>query len=299
MMKIHMTRLLALTMALMLLLTSSSMALTLRYPQRGSDVTTLQTALRSLGYYTSTIDGIYGKGTRDAVKVFQADNGLSADGVAGPKTLSKLEALTGIQIGGSVPDEDTPTTTAGLFGGVYTTLSFGMKGTRVRTLQHALNELGYDVALDNEFGSATYMAVRAFQKATGLTVDGKAGKKTLQMIETYVDANGALINGPLVTPPETVEPEYAVPTRTLRYGMYGEDVRYTKDRLYALGYFLGERDGRFGSDTNDAVRAFQRMNGLTVDGVVGANTCRVLFSSNAIPADGKEPTPTPDRKSVV
>ena len=117
-MKQHIMRVLALTMALMLLLTGSSMALTLRYPQRGSDVTTLQTALRTLGYYASNIDGIYGKGTRTAVKEFQAANGLSADGVAGPKTLSKIEELTGIQIGGSVPEEDTPTTAAGLFGGV-------------------------------------------------------------------------------------------------------------------------------------------------------------------------------------
>ena len=283
MMKIHMTRLLALTMALMLLLTSSSMALTLRYPQRGSDVTTLQTALRSLGYYTSTIDGIYGKGTRDAVKVFQADNGLSADGVAGPKPLSKLEELTGIQIGGSVPEVDTPVTGSGLFGGVYTTLTFGGKGERVRTLQTALSKLGYDVTVDGDFGSGTYMAVRAFQKASGLTVDGKAGKMTLQKIEARFDADGNLIGGPVVTDPPA-ENGYGVPTRTLRYGMSGEDVRYTQARLAELGYFTENQDGKFGTSMTTAVKIFQMVNDLSADGVIGAQTRQVLFSALAIPA---------------
>ena len=63
---------------------------TMKKGSRGSDVKTLQTALKDKGFYNGKIDGIYGKKTVSAVKAFQRKNGLKADGVAGPKTLGKL-----------------------------------------------------------------------------------------------------------------------------------------------------------------------------------------------------------------
>ena len=301
-MKKYTLRTLALVLMLTLLMSTAGSALTLRYPQRSSHVTTLQTALSLLGYYNSTVDGVYGKGTREAVRSFQKAYGLSADGVAGPATLGKIEDLTGIQVGGSTsttPDAELPSG-AGLFGGVYTTLQFGAKGDRVRILQRALTALGFTITVDGDFGSATYLAVKDFQKATGLSVDGKAGKNTLKKLETYFDKNGNCISGPLVTQPpadDAEDPDYDVPTRTLRYGMSGADVKYTQQRLYTLGYYTGERDGQFGSGMLSAVKAFQRKNNLTADGVIGANTRKVLFSTGAIAADGAgsdaTPTPTP------
>ena len=65
---------------------------TLKKGSRGAAVKTLQTALKDLGFYNGKIDGIFGKGTRNAVKAYQRKNGLKADGVAGPKTLGKLYA---------------------------------------------------------------------------------------------------------------------------------------------------------------------------------------------------------------
>jgi hypothetical protein len=62
----------------------------------GSEVKTLQNALKSLGYDPGTIDGNYGPSTEAAVKQFQTANGLTADGVVGPATLAKLQqALSG------------------------------------------------------------------------------------------------------------------------------------------------------------------------------------------------------------
>lgn len=299
-------RVLALAMTAMLLLTSTGSALTLRYPQRGDHVTALQTALASLGYYDSTIDGVYGKGTREAVRSFQAAYGLSVDGVAGSRTLAKIEDLTGVQIGGTGASGGTGDSTggdstvqgAGLFGGVYTTLQMGSSGSRVRTLQQALKALGFDVGtVDGDFGSATYTAVKAFQKHHSLTVDGKAGKNTLKKLETYFDENGNCISGPIVTTPPSEEeetgPAYAVPTRTLRYGMSGADVKYTQERLTELGYYEGEQNGQFNQAVQTGVKAFQRKNGLSVDGVVGAGTRKVLFSDDAIAADGSSSAPTP------
>lgn len=64
---------------------------------RGDEVRRVQQKLKSMGYYVGNVDGIYGTQTQNAVRKFQRDNGLSVDGIAGPKTLSYL----GISSGGS------------------------------------------------------------------------------------------------------------------------------------------------------------------------------------------------------
>ena len=50
----------------------------------------IQQKLKDLGYYFGSVDGIYGNATRNAVIAFQKANGLTADGVAGPKTIAAL-----------------------------------------------------------------------------------------------------------------------------------------------------------------------------------------------------------------
>lgn len=57
----------------------------------GQEVLEIQQALKEKGYYSGELDGIYGSATEGAVKAFQNENGLSADGIAGEKTLSALE----------------------------------------------------------------------------------------------------------------------------------------------------------------------------------------------------------------
>ncbi len=56
----------------------------------GATVTQIQTRLKSWGYYSGSVDGIYGSATERAVKYFQRTNGLTADGQAGDKTLAAL-----------------------------------------------------------------------------------------------------------------------------------------------------------------------------------------------------------------
>ena len=64
---------------------------------RSDEVKEIQMALKSRGYYTGNIDGIFGTATKKAVTQFQRDNGLSVDGIAGKQTLKAL----GIKEGGS------------------------------------------------------------------------------------------------------------------------------------------------------------------------------------------------------
>lgn len=56
----------------------------------GSEVTRIQTRLKNWGYYTGSVDGIYGSKTKQAVESFQRKNGLTADGIAGPATLKAM-----------------------------------------------------------------------------------------------------------------------------------------------------------------------------------------------------------------
>ena len=61
-----------------------------RYGSRGNEVKKIQTKLKNWGYYSGSVDGIYGTKTKEAVIWFQKKNGLTADGVAGPKTLAAM-----------------------------------------------------------------------------------------------------------------------------------------------------------------------------------------------------------------
>ena len=74
-------------------------AATSYYGSRGQEVIEIQTRLSRWGYYTGSVDGIYGYKTYQAVRSFQSKNGLKVDGVAGPATLAAI----GINTGSSAP----------------------------------------------------------------------------------------------------------------------------------------------------------------------------------------------------
>ena len=71
-----------------------------------------------------------------------------------------------------------------------------------------------------------------------------------------------------------VTPDPSLPTAApvMRTGSKGQEVKDLQTRLSALGYYNGKIDGEFGPETKEAVTAFQKTNGLTVDGVAGPKT---------------------------
>ena len=136
----------------------------------------------------------------------------------------------------------------------------GCTGDAVKTLQDKLNALGYNSgSVDGIFGAKTYAAVTAFQKANSLGVDGIVGKLTW----------GKLYG---VSPAMPVETTTVVGRPMVSYGSRGDAVRKLQELLNALGYDCGSVDGIFGSKTKAAVLAFQKANGLGVDGIVGPLT---------------------------
>ena len=76
-------------------------------------------------------------------------------------------------------------------------------------------------------------------------------------------------------------PAYVPAKRTLAYGMQGNDVKALQQRLTQLTYYAGAANGQFGSDTLEAVWAFQEVQGLSTDGVVGSQTEHALVSPRA------------------
>ena len=75
---------------------------------------------------------------------------------------------------------------------------------------------------------------------------------------------------------------------TYRQGSTGEQVRIIQTKLKNWGYYDGAVDGIFGSGTAEAVRYFQRKNGLTADGIVGPATLKALGMSTGGGGSGQE-----------
>lgn len=158
-----------------------------------------------------------------------------------------------------------------------TTLRLGSRGTAVLQLQQALNALGYDTnGADGKFGKGTEQAVKDYQKANGLTVDGKAGVKTLAQLYAGSSSSGST-NGS--TSGTTSSEIYTAKNpNTLQSGDSGSKVTQLQNALKLLGFYTGGVDGKFGSGTKKAVMQFQRVNGLTVDGLAGTQTQKLLYS---------------------
>lgn len=114
---------------------------------------------------------------------------------------------------------------------------------------------------------------------------------------------GAMLAAPVLaedtawTPPTVTQEEMDavhLGERILMRGTEGDDVRLIQQRLYDLGYLADDVDGKFGLQTQKAVRAFQRAHKLEkVDGKVGKKTIAALFGDNVIALPTPTPSPTP------
>ena len=127
----------------------------LRNGSQGNFVYLLQFILNQYGYNLS-VDGIFGTRTLNAVRGFQRNNSLSVDGLVGNNTWKTLLTLP-----------------------PYPLLKQNYRGAYVTFLQQLLESNLYPVSgIDGIFGTRTLNAVRAFQQANGLTVDGIVGNNT-------------------------------------------------------------------------------------------------------------------------
>lgn len=165
-------------------------------------------------------------------------------------------------------------------------LRFGSQGSGVQQIQQELAIAGfYSGPVTGYYGNQTQAAVRRFQQAQGLAVDGVVGPNTRAALQRQ-------LSRPLATPQFTptqiyyttsypsgsrpaLTPAIAQPVRaanSLYVGDSGPAVSQLQQSLQAIGYYSGPVTGYFGPQTQAAVIEFQRQNGLLVDGVVGPRT---------------------------
>jgi peptidoglycan hydrolase-like protein with peptidoglycan-binding domain len=136
-------------------------------------------------------------------------------------------------------------------------LKLGSTDPAVKDLQEALKALGHDPGpADGVFGTKTEDAVKAFQQAREIPVDGVVGRVT------WINIDEADQSHPV-----------------LKRGSAGLPVRRLQSRMSAVGFDTGGVDGRFGAKTETAVRKLQQDFNLNVDGIVGTKTWQVVDAS--------------------
>ena len=146
----------------------------LRAGSAGSEVELLQQRLRDLGFYDDEVDGKFGSGTTEAVRAFQAQHSLDADGIAGANTLALVYDPGAATLAPTASPSPTPGT-----------LSKGLRGDSVKELQQRLKDLGfYKGDVDGDYGGNTTAAVRLFQRQHDIDPDGVAGPQTLALLNS-------------------------------------------------------------------------------------------------------------------
>lgn len=201
----------------------------------------LQERLMSLGYMDNDEPTTYyGDATAAAVMHFQRRIGVTQDGICGPETWDALFSQ-------SAP---------------YYKVSKGDSGDDVARIQQRLYELGYlaNNSGSGNFDDATEAAVKKMQQINGLTVDGEVGKESINLL--YSDE---------------------IKANVIAFGEQSDIVMKAQQRLRDLGYLRTEPNGKFDSETQNAVREFQARNDQVVDGYLGPGTRAVLESADAKP----------------
>ncbi len=262
--------------------------------EKDTKVSNLQQRLVDMGYLKH-VDGIFGVNTQSALKAFQREWGLDPTGVLDETTESAL-----------FTNMVTLETAAA---GTEQVLS-GIKGASLVSLQKQLRRLGFMTSEANgEYDEQTRAAISAFQRYCvanyGTEFDVPPRVET-QLIASLplgaTPAPTAQIDTsamPVLTPAPTVRPYYpidGVPSEDLyhylfseRFPLYretlqaedtGAEVLRVQRRLYVLGYLFDGPDGVYGELTEEAVRFFQRRNGILPSGVADERTQLRLFGES-------------------
>lgn len=242
-------------------LTSSSCPTDIKQGESDGCVTQLQLLLNENGFGLN-VDGVFGGDTFTAVKTYQQDHSMSADGIVGPLTKTAIDS--------------TPTSAPGPIvinsPRCPTDLKQGEKDGCVTQLQQLLNNNGAQLAVDGTFGGGTLTAVENFQRAHGLSADGIVGPDTKSaLLASNAPVAIALTSSACPTDIAEGEVDGCVTELQILLNQHGAGLSV---------------DGHFGGDTLAAVKNYQGGHGLAQDGLVGPNTKAALAGGS-----GSAPSP--------
>jgi peptidoglycan hydrolase-like protein with peptidoglycan-binding domain len=285
-------------------------------PHLRGDVKRLQEALRKLGYAVD-VDGLFGMDTEDGVKDFQLANELKTDGVVDKTTWQALEQTGDLGYSKppageeTPPDEDIEVSSYSAAPPEPTAYSgYPDRGTEQTPPPEETEKSarGYP-----DRGSESYL-----DRGTESSPDqGSPGGYPDRGSESYPDrgSSGSYPDRETESPPdqgssggypdrgpsggyedgesETIPDTPAYPVLKYKDGFpdttpqLNGDVQYLQQLLNKHGYSV-DSDGLFGKGTEDAVKSFQKSQGLSADGIVGKSTWSALEKE---PAGGSKPKP--------
>ena len=255
----------------------------LRVGSVGDDVRTLQIRLNRISDNFSAIPkipapyGIFSFDTEDAVKKFQENFNLTPDGIVGKATWYEIQKIyASVKRLNDVSSEGIRLSE--VTNQFPETLREGDTGIGVSSLQYYLAYISqfYETipapAIDGIFGPTTKSAVVSAQNTFGLTPDGVVGEATWN---TVYDAYLGIVN----TIPLKYTEGNAIPFPGvfLRVGIESEDVRVLQEYIRFIANYFPEiptlsPTGYFGTQTENSVKALQRLFGLEDNGIVGPVT---------------------------
>lgn len=261
--------------------------LSLREGTRSDAVATIQNQLNRIAVNYPNIptiypvDGIFGAQTKAAVQVFQKQFNLTQDGIVGKGTWYKISYIfVAVKRLAELTAEGIEDRLQYEYPGVAQRQ--GARNVYVQEIQFFLQKISYFtdavpfIKIDSNFGSGTRAAVISFQRLAKLPQDGVVGRQTWNaLVRAYRDTLEVDV------PVQVLMPSY--PGTALRIGSTGENVRIIQNALNTINQAEGNLsminvDGIYGNATAQAVRNYQRNNGLAVDGVVGRQTWNSIRS---------------------
>ncbi len=251
----------------------------LQYGDESSDVALLQARLNRIAInypaipFVELSNGVFSRGTENAVRVFQRVFGLSQTGVVNEDTWYRIIYIyNGVKKLAELGSEGETISNDGYPGRV---LKVGDRGLDVLRMEYYLRRiseyLGAGVVpppnVNGIFDNDGRPAVVGFQRYYGLPQTGEIDEATWNaIVKVYYDIPGD-------TTPSLID----YPGSPIGRGDRGRDVRFIQDVLNTIGESVTEIprlevDGIFGARTENAVKAFQSYFGLTADGTVGPIT---------------------------
>ncbi|MBE6711992.1 MAG: hypothetical protein E7580_00565 [Ruminococcaceae bacterium] len=268
----------------------------LRFGDTGTAVQNLQFYLKTIAAFNPfisdlEIDGFFGRGTENSVRAFQRTYSLNVDGIVGETTWNRIVSVyLDVTEGGTLTIRPYPGQLLRIGSSGDSVLYEQMLLNRIRPVFVTVGKLEED----GVFGPRMRNSVREFQRLFGYRDDGIIGRETWNALNRVF---GSTVSGCFDNLP-------AVSGRVLQYGSEGSDVAALQNQLNRIGSALTpiptlRADGAFGRRTQEAVTVFQRIFGLTADGVVGTATrTRIASIERAVNA-GCFPSSTRQADSVL